>query len=131
MLGGRLLRSSLNLEGHVDRLLKRGASLLFNRVNGLNIHLSDLQVVCCYVERQEVTGLIFLVHCILDDLSRIFMEILKRYRRHYTSDAGRDSLASITDEVLDREEVAALLLVVSIDFEVPSVRQSEEQFSVI
>lgn len=77
MLGGRLLRSSLNLEGHVDRLLKRGASLLFNRVNGLNIHLSDLQVVCSYMEGQEVTCLIFLVHCILDDLSRIFMEILK------------------------------------------------------
>jgi hypothetical protein len=49
------------------------------------------------------------------------VEIVERYGRHHTSNSGRYSFASITDEIVHREEVAALLLISTVNLEGPSV----------
>ena len=59
------------------------------------------------------------------------MEVLKRYCRNNSSYAGRNSLASITNKVLDREEVTTLLFIISVHFEVPSVGKSKEKLGMI
>ena len=59
------------------------------------------------------------------------MKVVKSHGRHHTSDAGRNSLAGVTDKVVDLKQVAALLFVGAINLESPPVGESEEQLCMV
>ena len=87
MLGSSLLRASLDLKSHVHRLLQGLSCLLLNRVNRLDVYLSNQEVVGSDVEGQKISKLILLVHCILNNFGRVLMEVVKRYGRHDSSNS--------------------------------------------
>jgi hypothetical protein len=87
MLSGSLLRASLYLKSHVHRLLQGLSCLLLNRVNRLDVYLSDKEIVGSDVEGQEISKIVLLVHCILNDFGRVPMEVVKRYSRHDSSNS--------------------------------------------
>ena len=58
------------------------------------------QVVGLNEVRKQVALLITLVNSVLDDLGRILMEVIEAVGRHDASYSRRDSLASISDEIL-------------------------------
>jgi hypothetical protein len=53
------------------------------------------------VEGEEAAIFILFMDCILNDFSGIFMEVFERYGRYDTSYTGRDTFASITNEIMD------------------------------
>ena len=89
------------------------------------------QVVGLNEVRKQVALLITLVNSVLDDLGRILMEVIEAVGRHDASNSRGDSLASISDEVLNGEQVLALLFISAVNLEGPSVGKTEEELSMV
>lgn len=83
------------------------------------------------MERHELALSVLLVNGVTDDLRGVLVEVVEGDSRDDASDARREGLASITDEVLDLEQLLAGVLASLIELESPSVSQLKVEPSMI
>lgn len=136
MSGLGLSRFGGHVHGHGNGSLQVSLDLLVDWLRRFDINGGDEQVVVGETNHgvELILVLRFLVSTedtSLDDVLGVFLEIFKGLTRDGTSDSRSDVLTAVSNEIANAEKFVNLIIVGSIDLEVPVVTELEREFGVI
>jgi len=131
-----LSRFGGHVHGHGNGSLQVSLDLLVDWLRRFDINGGDEQVVVGETNHgvELILVLRFLVSTedtSLDDVLGVFLEIFKGLTRDGTSDSRSDVLTAVSNEIANAEKFVNLIIVGSIDLEVPVVTELEREFGVI